>query len=399
MKKRIYIAACGIGLGHVSRCIAIANEIREKKPDVEIFISTYGDGIDFVKKHNYPLMVVPPMKLVESPDGSVDAKRTAIGAIKGIITFIRQVIREIRYIKRINPSIIISDTRLSTVIAAWLLRRKVYLITNQLRIIIPHRKKLTPLKKKIKRFGEIIILHVIMLLWNRSEKIFAADFPPELTISRDVLNVPQKLSKKIKFIGPILNVPHFEEYEIAQIRSQFLKNAERLIYVGLSGTRIEVESLRKKLEGLFLKFPEKYLFVMSLGRPSSKYFLYRKRNLYVYNWIPERTKLMAASDVYIGRSGQLSVAETFYLGVPAIWVPSVAHTEQITNALSSVKLGVGLLISQKKITYQKLFDAINHLLFNYAVKEKLREIKRRVNEYDGKKYLVNFILSKLNNIG
>ena len=395
--KRIYIAACGIGLGHASRCVAIADEIKKRENNVEIFFSTYGDGIDFVKKHGYRCFIVPPMELVELPDGSVDAKRTAIKGIKGIFTFIKQLTNEIKNIKKVNPDVIISDTRLSTVVAGWLLRKEVYLIINQLRILIPHKKPLGPWKRRIKRFGEIIILHNIMLLWNRSKIIFVSDFPPNLTISKDVLDVPVKLAKKVKYIGPILKIPKISREDIERVRKTYLQNKSKLIYIGLSGTYAEVESLRRIMEKYSLKLPKYMRIIISLGRPNREEFLYSRENVYVFNWIHDRTALMASSDLFIGRPGQLSVAETFYLGIPAIWIPPIAHTEQMTNAKSAEKLGVGIVIPQNKLTFKNFLDAIDLLMNkNYQnVKKRLKIISSKVQKYNAKEFFVEFIISKL----
>ncbi|MGQ4833194.1 MAG: UDP-N-acetylglucosamine--N-acetylmuramyl-(pentapeptide) pyrophosphoryl-undecaprenol N-acetylglucosamine transferase [Candidatus Asgardarchaeia archaeon] len=393
--KKIYIAACGIGLGHVSRCVAIADEIKNKISNVSIFFSTYGDGVNFVKKHNYFCFTVPPMELAEDPDGSVNAKKTAIKGIKGIFVFVKQLIAEIRNIKKVSPDIIISDTRLSTVIAGWLLRKEVVLIINQLKIIIPHKKPLTPLKKKIKKFGEIIILHNIMLLWNRSKKIFVSDFPPNLTISKDVLDIPVKLAKKIEYIGPILKIPEVNEKEIIKTKKYFASNGEKIIYIGLSGTYTEVESLRKVIEKYALKLPRHIKVVVSLGRPNENEFLYTKKNLSVYNWIHDRFTLMAASDLFVGRPGQLSVAETYYLGIPAVWIPPTAHTEQMTNAKSAERLGVGIVIPQNKLTFKKFKDAIDFILsHNVVLKRRLNIIKKKVKKYNGKRFLVEYIVSQ-----
>lgn len=392
---RVYFAPCGIGLGHVSRCTVIANLLKNKNND--ILFSTYGDAVDYVKKHGFKVVTVPDIRMVERPDGTVDMKRTATKMFSGLWTFFKQLRLEIKYLKYFNPDIVISDTRLSTVLASFLLRKSCYLLTNQLRLLIPHIRKLTPWRKRLKKFGEIVMLHVLMLFWNRSTKILVADFPPELTISRATLDIPSTLSKKVTFVGPIIKIPKvLDKKNIDKIRLEYgvTKSNSYLIYAGISGTIHEVNFLVNTLVKCFLKFPDNYVFVVSKGNIHKRNIVKRKRNVWIFEWVDDRGALMNACDLFIGRPGQLSVAETFYLRKPAIWIPSPAHTEQISNAYSSRKMGVGILIQQKNITFNSLKKAIDYLITSSDVKKRLSYVQQ-----ESKKYLATeTILSYLSHI-
>ena len=54
----------------------------------------------------------------------------------GLKTILLQITREIQFIKSLQPNIIVSDSRASTIIAAKLLKFPIVLITNQTRIEI-----------------------------------------------------------------------------------------------------------------------------------------------------------------------------------------------------------------------------------------------------------------------
>ena len=390
----VYLAPCGIGLGHISRCTVIAREL--KKLGYDVLFSTYGDAINYAKTHGFPVVTVPDIRMVERPDGTVDMKRTAVRMFQGLWTFFKQLRLEIKYLGSFKPKIILSDTRLSTVLASFILREKpCYLLTNQLRLYIPHIKKLTKWRKRLKKMGEIIMLHVLMLFWNRSTKILAVDFPPELTISHATLDLPKTLSKKVHFIGPIITPPVFlSDSEKQKIRRKYGANSKNsyLIYAGISGTRHEVNFLIDNiLLPLFKQFPKNYVFVISKGNIAKKDVFIHEDNVWVYEWIDDRIGIMNACDVFIGRPGQLSVAETFYLGKPAIWIPSPAHTEQIANAYSSRKIGVGVLLYQPSLTYTKLRKAIDHLIFSKDVKNALEYVKQEASKYNAAKTIVEMI--------
>jgi UDP:flavonoid glycosyltransferase YjiC (YdhE family) len=48
---RIYFGVCGIGLGHVGRCIPIANRLREMGNDVAF--STYSEAVNYITQEKF----------------------------------------------------------------------------------------------------------------------------------------------------------------------------------------------------------------------------------------------------------------------------------------------------------------------------------------------------------
>ena len=44
---KVLIMPCGIGLGHASRCIAIARELEED--GIEVFFASYGSGYEMLE--------------------------------------------------------------------------------------------------------------------------------------------------------------------------------------------------------------------------------------------------------------------------------------------------------------------------------------------------------------
>jgi UDP-N-acetylglucosamine--N-acetylmuramyl-(pentapeptide) pyrophosphoryl-undecaprenol N-acetylglucosamine transferase len=71
---RVYFAPCGIGLGHVGRCIPIARKLE----NADIVFSTYREGINYVKQEGFPLIEAPPIVFQVKPDGRVDFRQTAV---------------------------------------------------------------------------------------------------------------------------------------------------------------------------------------------------------------------------------------------------------------------------------------------------------------------------------
>ncbi|MCX6654787.1 MAG: hypothetical protein NTY03_06650 [Candidatus Bathyarchaeota archaeon] len=66
--SRIYFSPCGIGLGHASRSVPIANELRRR--GAEILFSTYIEGVDYVQKQGYSVVTAPPISMSNDSSGT-----------------------------------------------------------------------------------------------------------------------------------------------------------------------------------------------------------------------------------------------------------------------------------------------------------------------------------------
>ena len=133
---RVYLAPCGIGLGHVTRAYPIAQELNNRH--ITTVFSTYLDGLEFAKRNHLPTFGAVPINFKVTNDGAIDFKLTAAtsGFSLGIRTLLRQFIQEIRFMKTFKPDVVFSDSRVSSLLAAWLLRIPVVLMLNQYRIEI-----------------------------------------------------------------------------------------------------------------------------------------------------------------------------------------------------------------------------------------------------------------------
>ena len=131
---RVYIAPCGIGLGHVTRSATIATNLNKR--GVDTVFSTYLDGINYVEKMGFKLRRGLPISFKVKNDGTVDFIQTATrsGFSIGLHKFLKQVVREIQNIKSYNPDVVFSDSRLSTIIAAKFLGKPTILMLNQFMI-------------------------------------------------------------------------------------------------------------------------------------------------------------------------------------------------------------------------------------------------------------------------
>ncbi|MEM3695235.1 MAG: glycosyltransferase [Candidatus Bathyarchaeia archaeon] len=382
---KVYFAPCGIGLGHVGRCIPIAKKLR----NAEIMFSTYGEGISQVEKEKLPLIRAPSIGFKVKPDGTIDFKQTAInpGPFLASFTLLEQINAEIRAIERFKPDIVVSDSRVSPLIAAKILGIPRICILNQFQVIIPRRKRFL----RLARFADSITLTLIGKIWTSGKYVLIPDFPQPYTICAGNLNIPKFYREKVKLIGPILPVnPHALPPKEKLRKKLKLPTDKPLIFVPISGPIKERAYLIGILRKILLEFPEDYEIVMSLGYPNADDKPMRYGNLTIYKWIPNRFEYLKSCDLVISRAGHGTLTQCICYGKPMILVPTPNHTEQIINAKQAEKIGAAEIIQQEKLNKGRLLKIVEKILESETPR-RLMEIQKEAAKYDGLENAVKMI--------
>jgi UDP-N-acetylglucosamine--N-acetylmuramyl-(pentapeptide) pyrophosphoryl-undecaprenol N-acetylglucosamine transferase len=391
MEFRVYLAPCGIGLGHAGRLITIAKKLRDR--GISCFFSTYGNAVKFVKTHKFPVARGPAITYDELPDGSPDFVKTTTRPMSHIIALLKQVCKEIQLIKYINPDVIISDSRLSTIIASWLLGRPCLLILQQLKIIIPHVTELSTIRSIFKKLLEYGLVACLSVIWRRSKKIYVPDFPHPFTIAKSQMHVYSSFYKRVEFIGPIIEITPetlFHNSKDLDIKRSYDLDDRPLIYCGLSGTPREKEIIAKKLKEIFQSsFPKELQVFMTIG--SKNFAPIIRENVKLYGWIEKRAPLYRICDLVIHRGGHNTTSECIYFGKPMIIIPAPAHTEKLDNAHSISMLGLGLVISQSHVTKKLLLNAINMLLNDFSFKKRANAIRKQASNFNAVQTIIEHI--------
>ena len=360
---RVYIAPCGIGLGHITRTDPIAKELNRR--GVETIFSTYLDGLEYAKHNHLQAFEAVPINFKVTSDGTIDFKMTAAtsGLSLGIRRFLRQVICEIKFMKRYKPDVVLSDSRASSLVAAWLLKIPVVLILNQFRVEIirrPTSKKLSLFDKiffLIANLGWIFIRTAIQLVWVRCKVILIPDLPAPYTISVGNLAIPKAYVEKVKLIGPIVS----GSSEAQTIRTNLGSDHTPLIYAAVSGPKIEREALNKALMKPLLDLSKKYNVVMSRGQPNGDFTKKISERFQVYDWIENQDEFIQSCDVVVSRAGHGIIMKSIVYGKPMILVPIPDHTEQYGNAKRAVSINLAELIYQSELNSKTLDEAVQRI--------------------------------------
>lgn len=377
---RIYFGVCGIGLGHAGRCVPIAKKLMDE--GAEILFSTYRDAVAYIEQEGLPLVEAPSIGFRVKPDGTVDFRQTVAnpGPIFASFTLMKQIEAEIEFMRAFKPDIVVSDSRVSPLLAAKILGIPDLCILNQFQIIIPRRKRLLRLAKLV----DTGALATIGKIWTSgAAHLMIPDFPPPYTLSAGNLRIPESYRKRVQLIGPILPVHPDDLPSKEELRSKLgLDRNLPLVFAPISGPTKERAYFTGILMQILKDFSDHYQVVMSLGYPNSSMKPIKHGNATIYGWIPNRFEYLKACDLIICRAGHGTITQAMCYGKPMILVPTPSHTEQLSNAERVKELGVAEVLDQDGLDKGMLIDAIEKILTEkgYLTRtEKLHELVSNLN--------------------
>lgn len=389
---RFYLAPCGIALGHAGRTLPVALKLKDLGH--ETFFSTYGDACAFVKAYGFKVAEVPSIRMFEKEDGTFDLRRTLALGPKNIYRFLLQVGAELNLIERFKPDAVISDSRLSTVIAARMLNIPSLTLLHQLRILIPHVK---PIRKRthkaIKYYVERVGLESLGALWRLTNEILVPDFPPPYTIAKANIVLSKRYEGKVRLIGPIVQKRPEELPSKEALRKKYGLDERPAVFCAISGTIPEKKFISEKLMEIFRNFPRKFQVVLSRGLPGGNNRPEKTNSLTVFNWVKDRFELLKACDVLVTRGGHNTVAEAMYFGAPMLIIPTPGHSEHQSIARSVAEMGVGELLQQRDLTFNNVLSALNRILEDPSYFKKSKEVQREALKYDALNHVIKAALS------
>ena len=376
--KRIYFAACGMGLGHVSRSAPIAQEVVKRGGDV--LFSTYLESVQYANKYGLPVVAAPDLSMEVDVTGSIDIKATTLlSGIGSLITFLDQVRFEIQTMQAFDPDLVFCDTRLSSIYAAKLLKIPIVLLLNQFLPRVPREKDTI-----FFRLMDGSILTTLGRGWALSNIILIPDFPEPYTISLDSLRIPRRIGARVKLVGSILQQPPGNNHRLKGIRESLeVGEDQKLIYAGISGPRAERIPLINMLMPILSKFPDRYKVIMSTGNPNGGSNVRTSGNLTIVPWIENRFDYLEACDAVISRGGHETLMQSISYGKPSVIIPVPKHPEQYGNARRAMELGVAKSIHQSDVTLEHLIQRIDELLESCKSKKTLYMINEKEHLGDG----------------
>ena len=326
-----------IGLGHVTRDIAIVNNLK----DISINFITGSGAAKILKKLEYKVNDIynPPSFIVEN--GMLNNQTKWLWNYFQYYKNCKKISEKI--IKINNSDLIISDEDFASLTVAQNLKIPNILITDVLET------------KFTKGIASLIERKMNKSMMN-------------IIKNCDVVIIPEEGHDQgnIKRVGPIVREINFSREEL---REKFSFNKITII-ISIGGTDAGLFLIEKSIESI-LKINQDIEIVVVSGPAISKKFS-NVRNL---GFVDNLHELIFASDLIISLAGKSTIDEARAYGTPGIFIPIKDHFEQEDNAKAE-----GFV-----------FEDINRL--DKLILEKLEQKRNKINTNGAK--LASEIIKKM----
>ena len=123
---RIYFSVYGSGLGHVTRILEISKRIKQEK-DCEILFSCSDQALEYLRPRieiGDSIVAGPALDVEWSADGSFSSSEFIPRFPFMFNTFLKQVQFEAENISKFDPKLVVSDSKLSPILAIEKLKEK-----------------------------------------------------------------------------------------------------------------------------------------------------------------------------------------------------------------------------------------------------------------------------------
>lgn len=386
---KAYFTPYGVGLGHASRMMMLAERLGES--DVDIRFSSFGEGAHYISMQGYECMTVPPVEFAWSIEGGFSVKYSISNIPLWFTNFPRQVRDEINNIIKYDPNIVVSDTRLSSLVASKILNIPSIVILNQVKLLLSPRLR----EFKISRTWEKMNGELVGLIWRIADRILVPDLPPPYTIAEQNTWDISSVMKKLEYVGFTAPKSYITEAQLRETAAQLgIDRSKPIVFIHISGplkTRIPI--IRTSIEACKSLRPE-IQYVISEGRPGGDIKPRKITRLgWYYEWCPIRDEIFAMSDVLVLRGGHTTISQAIQFGKPLITIPIENHSEQLGNSNKIAKIGIGIRLEANKIKANQITCAIHQLLDDNRFQQKAEELMRLTERLDGIDNIVKIVRS------
>ena len=391
MSPLAYFAPYGVGLGHASRLLMVADHLRQEGINVQF--SSYGEAASYVSMLGYKCATVSPVEFAWSMEGGFSVKDSIANVPVWFANFSRQVSQETRHMLSCNPDIVLSDSRLSPLMAARLLKIPSIVMLNQIKLLLSPRLHdlLAP------RIFENVVGEFLGSMWAMAERVLVPDLPPPYTLSAHNTWDIGSASRKLEYIGFASPRPQINQEQLIKITNMLgFDKSIPLVFVHVSGPVQTRPALLKVALETAKSLDPKIQFVISAGNPRGISDPMRIGRLsWYYEWCPVRDEIFAASDLIVLRGGHVALSQAIQFGKPVVTVPIDNHGEQLGNCTKIEELGAGVMVHPKRLRPKQLANAIEKVLGDFDYNKKATELQRLAEKLNGIENVVKIVRSYL----
>ena len=391
MSPVAYLSPYGVGLGHASRLLMVADRLKQEGVDVQF--SSYGEAVSYVSLRGYRCATVSPVEFAWSMEGGFSVKDSVANVPVWFANFTRQVNQETRNMLYFNPNVVLSDSRLSPLMAARLLKVPSIVILNQIKLLLSPRLRdlLAP------RIFENVVGEFLGSMWSMAERVLVPDLPPPYTLSAHNIWDIGSVSRKLEYIGFASPRPQIKREQVVRIANMLGFDRSRpIVFIHISGPSQTRPALIKMAVDTAKRLDPKIQFVISAGNPRGKSDPRRiGKSSWYYEWCPVRDEIFAASDLLVLRGGHVALSQAIQFGKPVVTVPIENHGEQLGNCEKIAELGAGVMLHPKQLRPEQLADAIEKVLGDSHYNKKAAELQRLAERLNGIDNVMQIVRSYL----
>jgi UDP-N-acetylglucosamine--N-acetylmuramyl-(pentapeptide) pyrophosphoryl-undecaprenol N-acetylglucosamine transferase len=357
----------------------------------EVRFSSYGEAATYVSLRGYKCFYVPPVEFAWSMEGGFSVKHSLANIPLWFANFSRQVNQETRSMTSCNPSVVVSDSRLSPLLAARLLQISSIVVLNQVKLLLSPRLR----ELAVSRMFENMVGEFLGSMWTMAERVLVPDLPPPYTIAAHNVWEVGSAAQKLEYIGFASPKPHISKTQVDKAASRLgLDRSRPLVFIHVSGPALTRPSLIKVSLEAIKKLNPNIQTIISEGNPKGESEPRRIGGAgWYYEWCPVRDEIFTISDLLVLRGGHVALSQAIQFGKPVVTVPIENHGEQLGNSTKVAELGMGVMLHPKGLKPEQLADAILHILDNSAYKDKAAKLQKLAEKLNGIDNTVQIIRS------
>lgn len=374
-----YFAPYGVGLGHASRLVMVADHLRESGANVRF--SSYGEAASYVSLRGYRCVTVAPVEFAWSMEGGFSVKNSLANIPLWFANFSRQVNQETRNMTAYLPDVVVSDSRLSPLVAARLLKIPSIVVLNQVKLLLSPRLR----ELAVSRLFENMVGELLGSMWAMADRVLVPDLPPPYTIAAHNVWQVGSAAKKLEYVGFTSPKPHVSVERINRVADQLGFDRSRpVVFIHVSGpAQTRPALIRVSLEAV-KRLDPRIQFVISEGNPKGESEPRRLGDSgWYYGWCPVRDEIFAMSDLLVLRGGHVALSQAIQFGKPVITIPIENHGEQLGNSAKMAELGVGVMLHPKRLKPEHLADALSQVLGDKKYRDKVAELQSMTEKLNG----------------
>lgn len=364
-----------------------------KASGVEVRFSSFGEAANYVNMHGYICNTVAPVEFAWNTEGGFSVKNSIAHVPRWFTNFWRQVNQEIRFMSMSSPDIVVSDSRLSPIIAARILRIPSIVILNQIKLLLSPRLR----EFAISRLFEDIVGEYLGSLWSLADRILVPDLPPPNTISAHNVHGTGAASPFLEYVGFTAPLERISKESVRRvIESLEIDITRPVVFIHVSGpsqTRMPLVKVGLKTAEII---GDKMQFIISEGKAGGATEPTRiGKSVWYYEWCPVRDEIFSLCDLAVLRGGHVTLSQAIHFGKPVITVPIENHGEQLGNSEKVAEMGIARMLHPKNLGAEELARAIEETMRDEKYASRASALRTVAEKMNGIENIIKVIRSYL----